>query len=63
MKASGIRLGTPAATTRGMREAEMEHVAGWIDQVLRSTKPTIWADIAKKVNALCAEFPVPSLQL
>ena len=34
MKAGGIRIGTPAVTTRGMREPEMEIIAGWIAEVL-----------------------------
>ncbi len=34
MKAGGIRMGTPAVTTRGMREPEMEKIAGWIGEIL-----------------------------
>ncbi len=36
MKAGGIRMGTPAVTTRGMREPEMEKIAGWIAEILTS---------------------------
>lgn len=62
LKPSGIRLGTPALTTRGMKEAQMTQVAEWIAQVLRSP-----GDEAKlraihdEVRALCAQFPVPGL--
>jgi glycine hydroxymethyltransferase len=62
MRASGIRLGTPAATSRGMQENQMATVASWIDQVLRSDDASAWADVAQQVKSLCAGFPVPSLE-
>jgi glycine hydroxymethyltransferase len=37
MKAGGIRIGSPAVTTRGMREPEMERIAAWIAEVLAHT--------------------------
>lgn len=57
---SGIRLGTPATTTRGMKEQEMQQIASWIAQVL--SKPDdkeIIAKVRKEVVKLCAQFPLP----
>jgi glycine hydroxymethyltransferase len=59
MKAGGIRVGTPAATTRGMREPEMEKVAGWIAEVLdhlgdQATEQRVRGEVA----ALAAKFPL-----
>ena len=57
---SGIRLGSPAVTTRGFGPAEMERVAGWIVEVLRKIDDEqTHRRIEQEVQALCAEFPVP----
>jgi glycine hydroxymethyltransferase len=57
--AGGIRLGTPAVTTRGMVEADVRQVAGWICEILSSAEPTRTAEgIKQHVLALCARFPV-----
>ncbi len=56
---SGIRLGTPATTTRGLTEKEMEQVAGWIDQALKnSDNPDVLAQIRAEVKQLCQQFPL-----
>jgi glycine hydroxymethyltransferase len=57
---SGLRLGTPALTTRGMTEAQMKQVAALIDKVLASAgDEAVAARVREEVRALCAEFPVP----
>lgn len=61
---SGIRMGTPAITTRGMKEAEMEKIADWIDRVIADTsnQENLQA-IKKEVEELCSKFPVPGIKL
>ena len=58
-KASGIRLGTPALTTRGMREPEMERVAQLMDEALthRQDAAALQA-VARQVGALTDKFPL-----
>jgi glycine hydroxymethyltransferase len=59
MTAGGIRLGSPAVTTRGMREPEMERIAGWICDVLeRVGDPAIEQRVRAEVGRLTAEFPL-----
>jgi glycine hydroxymethyltransferase len=56
---SGIRIGTPAVTTRGLGPAEMKTLAGWMDDAIRSrTDPAALAAIRVKVTDLCASFPL-----
>ncbi len=56
---SGIRIGTPALTTRGMKEAEMQMIAGYILDVLKHPHDEkVLSDIADKVVALSAQFPL-----
>ena len=59
LKPSGIRIGTPALTTRGMKEAEMRQVGLWIAEVLlHRTDATVLAKIRKEVLGLCEAFPL-----
>lgn len=56
---SGIRIGTPAVTTRGFKEAEVTELAAWICDVLDSKGDKAVIDtIREKVKVLCAKFPV-----
>ena len=61
MEASGIRLGTPALTTRGLKEEHMTQIADWIDAVLSSSgDDAIIARVAKETQELCRQFPIHS---
>jgi len=56
--ASGIRIGTPAVTTRGFTESEMETVAGLIDDVLTKKDDATIARVKAEVRELTAQFPL-----
>jgi len=59
MITSGLRLGTPAATTRGFREPEVRLVAGWIADVLDANgEEAVIARVRDQVSELCRRFPV-----
>ncbi|SDS23760.1 serine hydroxymethyltransferase [Opitutus sp. GAS368] len=62
-QASGIRLGSPAMTTRGLKEAEMDEIAGLIDGVLgaigKPEEAAVLAATKQKVVALTSRFPLP----
>jgi glycine hydroxymethyltransferase len=64
LRPSGIRLGTPAATTRGMTEAEMERLAGWVCSALRRHDDAeALTHLGQQVRSLCERFPVPGLSV
>jgi glycine hydroxymethyltransferase len=62
---SGVRLGTPALTTRGMMEADMATVAAFIDRVLTAglagpaDLERVSAAVRSEIRALCERFPMP----
>jgi glycine hydroxymethyltransferase len=57
-QASGIRLGTPIVTTRGMKEPEMEQIAAFIDTVLKNRKEeAVLSRIKEEVKQFCLRFP------
>ena len=59
-KGGGIRLGTPAVTTRGMKEDEMFQIADWLHEgLVNRTRVDVLHDLAKRVHAFTAQFPLP----
>lgn len=61
---SGLRIGTPAVTSRGMKVAEMKRLAAWIDEVIRAPEDeTLQARIANEVKELCKGFPPPGIRV
>ena len=62
MRPSGIRLGSPAATTRGMKEKEMEKIGQWIIKALKNHQDEKQLDeIKKEVEEMCLGFKVPGI--
>jgi glycine hydroxymethyltransferase len=62
LRPSGIRLGTPAATTRGMKEMDMERIGGWIIDTLKNSEDeTRLEQIGEEVRAFCLQYPVPGI--
>ena len=58
---SGIRIGTPALTTRGLREPEMRQIAGWIGEVLSAPGDNAVAErIRGQVREMGKQFPAPA---
>ena len=61
---SGIRFGTPAVTTRGMKEPEMEKIAHWMDEVITNIKDeSMYARVKAEVAEMCSHFPVPGIKV
>ena len=62
MNPSGVRIGTPAVTTRGLKEAEVIKLAEWMDLAIQNRENIeILEDIKKEVEGVCREFPVPGI--
>ena len=56
---SGLRLGTPAVTTRGMTEAKVKQIAEWIIAAITAEDPTEYTKIKQQTTSLAARFPLP----
>lgn len=59
---SGVRIGTPAITTRGMGEKEMIQIAEYIDTILRSDSEEKAKELRKDVGDFAKEFPIPGIK-
>jgi glycine hydroxymethyltransferase len=61
---SGVRIGTPAVTSRGMKEPEMQRIASWINQVVSDVKDeTLHTKIHEEVREFCRLFPCPGIRI
>jgi glycine hydroxymethyltransferase len=58
---SGIRLGSPSVTSRGMGEAEMAQIAAWMDRVVSNPSDDVAAAVAGEVRELTRKFPAPGI--
>lgn len=57
---SGVRIGTPCVTSRGMKVREMAQIGAWIDQVLNNLdQPKVIEAVRKEVRSVCRKFPPP----
>jgi glycine hydroxymethyltransferase len=62
MRPSGVRFGTPAITTRGMKEGEIKQIAKWINEAIENKdNEEILERIKKEVKDMCLNFPIPSI--
>ncbi len=59
---SGIRIGSPAVTSRGMKEAEMRRIVAWMDEVIAKTDDEATLErVRNEVREFCAAFPAPGI--
>lgn len=58
---SGIRIGTPLVTTRGMRAGEMEAIAGFIDRVIENRDSATLSEVRREIEEMCRDFPLENI--
>lgn len=63
MDPSGIRIGTPCISSRGMGADEMKKLAGFMDEIAKSQAPEVLDRIAAEIRELCSAFPAPGLRV
>jgi len=62
MNPSGVRFGTPAITTRGMKEEEIKKIVAWVNAAIEQKEELdMLESIKKQVKELCLDFPIPSI--
>ncbi|MBA3047909.1 serine hydroxymethyltransferase [Patescibacteria group bacterium] len=62
MNPSGVRFGTPAITTRGIKKAEIKKIAGFIDSAIKNkNNESALNEIKQEVKKMCLNFPIPSV--
>ena len=59
MDPSGVRIGVPALTTRGMKEGEVKQIVAWMDEIMRADNKKTTERLRKEVVRLCKKFPIP----
>jgi glycine hydroxymethyltransferase len=58
---SGVRIGTPTVTTRGLKVAEMQLIADWIERIISKRDPQTIAQVRQEVRELCDKFPLSAI--
>jgi glycine hydroxymethyltransferase len=58
---SGVRIGTPTVTTRGLKVAEMQLIADWIERIISKRDPQTIGQVRQEVRELCDKFPLSAI--
>jgi glycine hydroxymethyltransferase len=61
---SGLRIGTPSVTSRGMKASEMPRIAAWIDQVVSAADDAaVLASVRAEIAEFCQDYPAPGIRI